>query len=183
MGGIHFLLCPLTWSLWAGDYSPPDTPLSWSLPATREYSGPGSGTLGYLKMICFYLDFVILRKRLLMLCSRPYHWWKKAKLESFLYSVRIPTVCGTRANLRLRVCQANKLECPPHTFCSNSSQRDTTLKTQSHLRFTFKCSSPHLKHIFLNPVFIVTGKYFKIRKKMCINRGYRHKCLINRGLM
>ena len=63
---------------------------------------------------------------------------KDPKRREFLllYSVRISTVFETRANLRLRVCQAYKLECPSHTFCSNSSQKDTTLKTQSHIHGT-----------------------------------------------
>ena len=110
-----------------------------------------------------------MSKRFFILCSRPYHWWKKAKRGSFLYSVHIPTVCGTRANLRLRVCQANKLECPPHTFCSSSSQRHNFENTiESHLPFTFKDSSPQWSIFSWNPVFNGINKR---RKKRSYNSG------------
>ena len=92
-------------------------------------------------MVCFMFYFVMLSKwRLIILCSSPFYWRKKTQRErvSSSYSVRIPTVFETRANLRLRVCQAYKLECPSHTFYSNSSQKDTTLKTQLHHHITFE---------------------------------------------
>ena len=112
-----------------------------------------------------------MSKRFFILCSRPYHWWKKAKRGSFLYSVRIPTVCGTRANLRLRVCQANKLECPPHTFCSSSSQRDTTLKTQSNHIFPLLSNTLLLNWAyFLEPCPVFIG-INKRRKKEAITQA------------